>query len=462
MVANKQQSNRIMNLRNVMIHSLRSNDEQGRPLRRPPARPCLNLTGLKAQSYIENRVDRMIFDWDSSQSQKRVTISIQLLLTMNLQSPAFIPVATALAAVSVTSYFVWKHVKKDLPGSANTSAFLKDSWLRLMRSASYVRVQDLFIYPLKSGAELRLDTAIPTPTGFENDRIFQVVDKDGNYCTPRDPKNVQLFHITSQLCGDKIHFTKKSSADNTSKVTQPLEIDLITAKTTPVSVSVIETSEKKTLRDYGDTAAEWFQQATGIPHCRLTAMGPEFNRTAAVNPAQGDAIPASSGESGCQCNGAPPMSLADEAPYLLVNQASLDDLNKRLQKQGRPPVDMRRFRPNIVVSNLKPWEEDSWKRIKINQTVFHVWQRCGRCIMTTIDRDTLQRTGCRGEPLTTLSNFRERGDGMRNFGMHLIPCMDSTTIDDDDENKNVISSEDVVEVLEYDDARRREWKELFG
>ena len=47
------------------------------------------------------------------------------------------------------------------------------------------------------------------------------------------------------------------------------------------------------------------------------------------------------------------MSLADEAPYLLTSTSSLADLNVRLEKRGAKPVDMRRFRPNIVISGFK-------------------------------------------------------------------------------------------------------------
>lgn len=75
--------------------------------------------------------------------------------------------------------------------------------------------------------------------------------------------------------------------------------------------------------------------------------------------------------------------------------------------------------------------------------------------MTTIDRDTLKRCG---EPLKTLSTFRERAHGQRNFGMHMIPALDGVGADTSME----ISVGDKVEILEYDEERRAEWTRLFG
>lgn len=176
----------------------------------------------------------------------------------------------------------------------------------------------------------------------------------------------------------------------------------------------------------------------------------DFNRHVEVNPDQGEELP--------QASSPILVSLSDEAPFLLTTRESLKSLNKWLGTNGKNTIDMRRFRPNIVMEGLKPWEEDSLKRIKIGPIDFHVWQRCGRCTMTTIDRYTLERAG--GEPLSTLSTFRERKNGQRNFGMHLIPVLDnnSTALGDSD---MTISVGDKVEVLEYHDERRAEWKRLF-
>jgi uncharacterized protein YcbX len=319
--------------------------------------------------------------------------------------------------VSVTTLFLWKRfLRKKVMGA--------------------VTVSELYVYPIKSCAELSLDTATPTPRGFEGDRIAQVTDKDGKYCTPRDKDKAKLFHVQVELWGD-------SMIVKAPEQPQPLELNLITAKTTPVTVEVLEAVDKMTLQDYGEEAASWMQKATGIVGCRLTGVGSDWNRTSRVNPAQGNVIPTDSGMA--------PVSLADEAPYLLTNQASLDDLNQRLLKRGKPPVDMRRFRPNIVLVGLAAWEEDCLKKIRIHGVEFWVWQRCGRCTMTTVDRDTLERGP---EPLATLSTFRERAQGMRNFGMHLIPVEGGIP------EGATIQQDDKVEILEYDEERRQEWQAL--
>ena len=52
------------------------------------------------------------------------------------------------------------------------------------------------------------------------------------------------------------------------------------------------------------------------------------------------------------------VSFADAYPLLLMSEASLSDLNQRL----REPVDMRRFRPNLVISGGEPYGEDDFRR----------------------------------------------------------------------------------------------------
>ena len=105
---------------------------------------------------------------------------------------------------------------------------------------------------------------------------------------------------------------------------------------------------------------------------------------------------------------------ADGFPLLLIGQASLDDLSQRV---GRP-LEMLRFRPNLVVEGSAAFAEDGWKRIRIGSVEFVVAKPCSRCILTTLDPATGERNEDR-EPLTTLKTYREK-DGAVLFGQNLI------------------------------------------
>ncbi|EJK65273.1 hypothetical protein THAOC_13884 [Thalassiosira oceanica] len=292
------------------------------------------------------------------------------------------------------------------------------------------------VYPIKSCAEIGVDSASVTSFGFEGDRRFQVVTRlngDGEwvYCTPRNKACERLFHVKTSLGEDgKLRLSSKHAKGK-------FVLDIANVET-KLKCSVMGDEEHEVL-DYGDDVARWLQKATMIANCRLVGMGSEFKRTMQVNADQGEALPSLD----------LPVSFADEAPFLLCSEESLADLNQRLTAEEKKPVDMRRFRPNIVISGLRPYEEDTPKRIKIGNVEFFVWQRCGRCIMTTIDRDSLNRRG--GEPLKTLSTYRERANGQRNFGVHLIPISVSGT--------SSIKVGDKVEVLEFDRDRQIEWKQ---
>jgi uncharacterized protein YcbX len=64
---------------------------------------------------------------------------------------------------------------------------------------------------------------------------------------------------------------------------------------------------------------------------------------------------------------------------------------------------MDRFRPNLVFSGGKAFEEDEWDKVKIGKSLFKITKPCARCVMTTID----QKTGIKGkEPLQTLAKYR--------------------------------------------------------
>lgn len=344
-------------------------------------------------------------------------------------------------------------------------------YFRTKRQPKETSVVELFVYPIKSCGPMKgLKSAMVTEMGFAFDRFAQVSDSEGNYLTPRNKSNSKLFHVLPRIVHDRsnIHLelttTTKSSSSYTNHRIQNLCETIEKSSTTKEVTPMI--GPKVQLQDLGDDVASWLSDVTGITDCRLTAIGPKYFRLVEMNPDQGEPVPASKKEdkdkivviSDENKNNSPVVSLADEAPFLLTSAASLKDLNARLKDRGKAAVDMQRFRPNIVVSGaaLLPWEEDTWKRIKIGGIEFHVWQRCGRCTMTTIDRSTLQRGP---EPLATLSTFREREKGMRNFGVHMIPIMSTPSLEYTE--TSLVHVGNNIEVLEYDKQRLKEWKRLF-
>jgi uncharacterized protein YcbX len=110
-------------------------------------------------------------------------------------------------------------------------------------------------------------------------------------------------------------------------------------------------------------------------------------------------------------------SLSDGFPYLILSQASLDDLNGRMAKA----IPMDRFRPNIVIKGGSAFQEDSWKEIGIGSTRFVLVKPCGRCVIPTTDQLTGERSK---EPTRTLATYRRRagseGEVKVDFGMNAM------------------------------------------
>lgn len=108
------------------------------------------------------------------------------------------------------------------------------------------------------------------------------------------------------------------------------------------------------------------------------------------------------------------VSFADGFPLLVTTTASLAELNERLAA----PVEMRRFRPNLVVAGSAPWAEDGWRELTVGDIRFSLVKPCSRCVMTTVDPDAGTKDP-EVQPLRTLSSYRRTAEGVL-FGMNAI------------------------------------------
>jgi uncharacterized protein YcbX len=93
------------------------------------------------------------------------------------------------------------------------------------------------------------------------------------------------------------------------------------------------------------------------------------------------------------------VSLADGYPLLLVTQASLELLNTK----APGPIEMERFRPNLVIAGATPHAEDAWTDVEIDSVRLKIVKPCARCSIVLVD-PTTSNVGL--EPLRTLAGYR--------------------------------------------------------
>lgn len=246
-----------------------------------------------------------------------------------------------------------------------------------------IKVSELHCYPVKSCAGISLPEAEITARGIKHDREWMIVGLDGIFLTQRELPRMSLI--------------RPSLAENgllSLDAPDMPRIIFIRTADTPLRVKVWSSICKA--EDLGEEAAEWLQKFLGVP-CRLVRMATNFKRRVDGRYARDKSSV---------------VGFADGFPELLISQASLDDLNTRLDDS----LLMNRFRPNVVVSGTEPFSEDSWRTISIGALTFDVVKPCARCTITTVE----QETAARGvEPLKTLATYR-KDHGRILFGQNLI------------------------------------------
>ncbi len=245
-------------------------------------------------------------------------------------------------------------------------------------------VSEINIYPVKSLKGIGLQKAVVESRGLQFDRRWMLVDSDGKFMTQRDFPRMALIETSVNGDGLVVRFDGRELAVPADAAKGPFEVAIWEG---PVAAAM-----------FGDEVNVWFSELLETD-CRLVTI-PETTRR--LLPAEFAVRP-----------GEDHVSFADGYPFLVISEASLAELNSRLEV----PVPMNRFRPNLVVSGSGPFAEDGWKIIRIANTVFHVVKPCARCVLTTVDQSTGIKYG--KEPLKTLAEFRTK-DGKVLFGQNLI------------------------------------------
>jgi uncharacterized protein YcbX len=258
-------------------------------------------------------------------------------------------------------------------------------------------IASLHLYPIKSCAGIALTEAMLGPAGLEfqgvADREWMVVEAaSGQFRTQRQLPRMAL--ITTAITDGALLLTAPGMPD----LRVPLEAHQ--GKAPALEVRVWDHACKAF--DGGDAAARWLSVFLGcaVKFARFDAAHRRLS-----NPEWAGTVEARN-------------RFSDGFPLLVISQASLDDLNARLAKAGREPLPMNRFRPNIVLGDVGPYDEDRFESLTGDGVRLRPVKPCPRCPIPSID----QATGERGpDPLDILALYR--GDARTGgvvFGQNVV------------------------------------------
>ncbi|OPL33292.1 mosc mitochondrial domain-containing protein, partial [Mytilus galloprovincialis] len=233
---------------------------------------------------------------------------------------------------------------------------------KLQRFEQIGIIKSMNQFPVKSGGPIHLDTAQCTITGLHynniTDRHWMVIRRDGAFLSARkEPKLVLI---------------KPSSEGDNLLLDAPGMPTLVLPKCPPI---------EKIWDEYitglycGEDAESWIAKYLGYDGPSIVVSTPSMEKRDSSLVFKEFGNPAVKGDLS---------TFSDFGAYMILSQASLDDLNTRLEKK----VTMTRFRPNITIDGCGPYDEDNWAEMKIGNSVYmRLLDLCGsyRLITEAID-----------------------------------------------------------------------------
>ncbi|MEJ7624309.1 MAG: MOSC N-terminal beta barrel domain-containing protein [Pyrinomonadaceae bacterium] len=245
-----------------------------------------------------------------------------------------------------------------------------------------MHISEINIYPIKSLKGITVPSALVEDRGLRHDRRWMLTDRAGKFMTQREfPR---MAAIAVEVTSDGLRVT----SENEGTMEIPFEPDSGERGRVTIWNSVCDAEV------YLGPVSEWFSDALGI-RCQLVYMPDGSRRNVNERFNEGREI----------------VSFADGYPLLVISEASLADLNGRIDEAAtkadrsvRAPLPMNRFRPNMVVADSEAYAEDGWVRIRVGEAVFRSTKPCERCVITTVDQANGEFDG--KEPLKTLASYR--------------------------------------------------------
>ena len=243
----------------------------------------------------------------------------------------------------------------------------------------------IILYPIKSASEISLKNSYLEERGLVLDRRWMVVDDSSQFITQRN--NPEMSLISTEI----VESSLRLNAPGMTALQLPLFPTEGQSKIVEIwgdRFEVIKANEHSEI---------WISDYLR-KKCNFVFMPDHTNRQVDQKYAIGKNK----------------VSFSDGFPLLLIPESSLKDLNSRILEE----ISMKRFRPNLVVKNTLPYQEDNWRVIRIGECELQIAKPCSRCVLITVDPETGKFSG--REPLRTLAKYR-KFNGEVVFGQNLIP-----------------------------------------
>jgi hypothetical protein len=216
-------------------------------------------------------------------------------------------------------------------------------------------IHSIIIYPIKSLGGIHVAKITLEPPGLQYDRRFMLVDDQNNFITQRTRPELTRFQLELRQDGFDV-------IDQSTQKSKFLNFKPLLGRGEKVQIWDDGVMAHEVLEDW----STWFSDKLD-QEVRLFQLSQSFSRT--INPIY-------------QTEKSKVSSFADSLPILLCSKASYDHFDALLDQ----PLDWRRFRPNIIVSNQMAFEEDTWHEISIGNSVKLFGAKpCARCQLININ-----------------------------------------------------------------------------
>jgi uncharacterized protein YcbX len=207
-----------------------------------------------------------------------------------------------------------------------------------------IRIESMYISPVKSLALQRIDGARLEKPGIPGDRAFFMIDAQAKFFTQREHFPMVQVRAAYDVASDRLTLTFPDGAvvEDTPGAGEPIETTGHAGR--PIDAFLV-----------GGPFAEALSEFAGQP-VRLVRP--------AITGYSFDAYP--------------------------ISVCSMESLQALARAANEPSVDGRRFRQNIYITGTSAHGEDEWigGKVRVGSAVLNMKMRDERCVMTTRNPET--------------------------------------------------------------------------